>query len=376
MAEIATYTWSTFEEEDAKFGLRVGFQQTNDYDLSMTGILTEARRYTKYKAVIDGRTLFINDKGVVKKTIPDSEYTDRTVKIVTCEMKTSYGTSQAITRGVSGDSEEVATLDAMEPRDQFAIYAMQGIMAHLGMNPAEMDDANILFNCRAAYRWAQGMMIASADARADVKKQQEDEGGEGGGSTPAPAPPSPDVDPEEEEEEELKKHLSVNTNAITSMTDKLLYNLGLDVQNLRIQQSNEFKKIKADGLKVSGSDKEDAKPIIVAGTDDEDAKPVQVQLPEEFVMKVEGSGDQDAEPLHIQLPDDYEMPVKIEDTVTVEVEGTPDVNISNTPDVHVTNTPDVSVTNMPDVPSEPVTISGTVSVDNFPESSTSSNSNS
>lgn len=91
-------------------------------------------------------------------------------------------------------------------------------------------------------------------------------------------------------------------------------------------------------------------------------------------MKVEGSGDQDAEPLHIQLPDDYEMPVKIEDTVTVEVEGTPDVNISNTPDVHVTNTPDVSVTNMPDVPSEPVRISGTVSVDNFPESSTSSNS--
>ena len=347
MAEIATYTWSTFEEEDAKFGLRVGFQQTNDYDLSMTGILTEARRYTKYQAVIDGRTLFINDKGVVKKTIPDSEYTDRTVKIVTCEMTTSYGTSQAITRGVSGDSEEVATLDAMEPRDQFAIYAMQGIMGHLEKNPAEMDDANILFYCRAAYRWAQGMMIASADARADVKKQQEDEGGEGGGSTPAPAPPSPDVDPEEEEEEELKKHLSVNTNAITSMTDKLLYNLGLDVQNLRIQQSNEFKKIKVDGLKVSGSDKEDAKPIIVAGTDDEDAKPVQVQLPEEFVMKVEGSGDQDAEPLHIQLPDDY---------------------------VHVTNTPDVSVTNMPDVPSEPVRISGTVSVDNFPESSTSSNS--
>ena len=87
-----------------------------------------------------------------------------------------------------------------------------------------------------------------------------------------------------------------------------------------------------------------------------------------------GSGDQDAEPLHIQLPDDYEMPVKIEDTVTVEVEGTPDVNISNTPDVNVSNTPDVNVTNMPDVPTEPVRISGTVSVDNFPESSTSSNS--
>lgn len=371
MAEIATYTWSSFNEEDAKIGLRVGFQQTDDYDLSMTGILSEARRYTKYQTVIDGRTLYINDEGLVKKTVPSSSFEGRTVQIVTCEMKTSYGTSQAITRGVSGGSEEVATLDAMEPRDQFAIYAMMGIMRHLELNPAEMDDANILFNCRAAYRWAQGMMIASADARADVKKQQEEESGddEGGGETPAP--PSPDEEPEDEE---LKKRLSINTNAITSMTDKLLYNLGIDVENLRIQQSNEFNKLKYEGLKVSGSDKEDAKPIIVAGTDDEDAKPVQVQLPEDFVMKVEGSDDADAEPLHVQFPDDSEMKVTIEDNVKVEVQGTPDVNIANTPDVNVTNTPDVHVDNMPDVPSEPVTVTGTVSVDNFPESSSGSNS--
>ena len=109
MAEIATYTWSSFNEEDAKIGLRVGFKQNNDYDLSMTGILSEARRYTKYQAVIDGRTLYINNEGKVKKTVPSSSLVDQTVMIVTCEMKTSYGTSQAITRGVSGGSEEVAT---------------------------------------------------------------------------------------------------------------------------------------------------------------------------------------------------------------------------------------------------------------------------
>ena len=328
----------------------------------MTGILSEARRYTKDQAVIDGRTLYINTEGKVKKTVPSSSLVDQTVMIVTCEMKTSYGTSQAITRGVSGGSEEVATLDAMEPRDQFAIYAMLGIMRRLELNPAEMDDANILFNCRACYRWAQGMMIASADARADVKKQQEEDSGSGddeGGTTPAP--PLPDEEPEDEE---LKKHLKVNTNAITSMTDKLLYNLGIDVENLRIQQSNEFNKLKYEGLKVSGSDREDAKPIIVAGTDDEEAKPVQVQLPEDFVMKVEGSSDANAEPLHVQFPDDSEMKVTIDDTVKVEVQGTPDVNVNNTPDVYVTN--------MPSVPSEPVTISGTVSVDNFPDTSSNS----
>lgn len=179
MAEIATYTWSSFNEEDAKIGLRVGFKQTEDSDLSMTGILKSSKRFTTYQTVIDGKTLYINNLGVVMKSVPeDASLANKTVQIVTCEMKTSYGNQQGITRGVSEDSETVATLSSMEPRDQFALYAMQAIMRSLD-EPAEMDDANILFNCRAAYRWAQGMMIASADARAE-KKKSTDEGGEGG----------------------------------------------------------------------------------------------------------------------------------------------------------------------------------------------------
>jgi len=183
MAEIATYTWSSFNEEDAKIGLRVGFQQTEDSDLSMTGILRSSNRFTTYYAVIDGKTLYINNLGVVMRSVPeDASLVNKTVRIVTCEMKTSYGNQQGITRGVSEDSETVATLSSMEPRDQFALYAMQAIMRSLD-EPAEMDDANILFNCRAAYRWAQGMMIASADARAEKKKStDEGEGGEGGDS--------------------------------------------------------------------------------------------------------------------------------------------------------------------------------------------------
>ena len=183
MAEIATYTWSSFNEEDAKIGLRVGFQQTEDSDLSMTGILKSSKRFTTYYVVIDGKTLYINNLGVVMRSVPeDASLVNKTVQIVTCEMKTSYGNQQGITRGVSEDSETVATLSSMEPRDQFAVYAMQAIMRSLD-EPAEMDDANILFNCRAAYRWAQGMMIASADARAEKKKStDEGESGEGGDS--------------------------------------------------------------------------------------------------------------------------------------------------------------------------------------------------
>ena len=52
----------------------------------------------------------------------------------------------------------------------------------------------------------------------------------------------------------------------------------------------------------------------------------------------------------------------------IKFNGTPDVNISNIPDVNISNTPTVIVDNMPSVPTEPVSITGTVSVNNFPES--------
>lgn len=63
--------------------------------------------------------------------------------------------------------------------------------------------------------------------------------------------------------------------------------------------------------------------------------------------------------------------VKTDDPIetTVSFENIPSVNINNTPNVNVSNTVNTNVTNMPSVPSEPVTISGTVSVDNFPSSS-------
>lgn len=182
MAETATYTWSSFNVDDADNGVRVGFQQTEANDLSKTGVVAKNTNFkdTTHKVVIDGISLFLNPDGLVKHSYPSSSYVNQTVQMVTCEMKTSYGNQQAITRGVSSDSEEVATLSSMEPRDQFAIHAMQAIISRLDANPAEMDDANILFNCRAAYRWAQGMMIASADARAEKKKSTDDGGGDSG----------------------------------------------------------------------------------------------------------------------------------------------------------------------------------------------------
>lgn len=64
----------------------------------------------------------------------------------------------------------------------------------------------------------------------------------------------------------------------------------------------------------------------------------------------------------------------------IKFNGTPDVNISNTPNVNINNSPSVTVSNMPSEPIEvtgdvnvsgKVGVTGTVSVDNFPQSSTS-----
>lgn len=64
----------------------------------------------------------------------------------------------------------------------------------------------------------------------------------------------------------------------------------------------------------------------------------------------------------------------------IKFNGTPDVNISNIPNVNISNSPSVTVSNMPSEPIEvtgdvnvsgKVGVTGTVSVDNFPQSSTS-----
>lgn len=216
MSATATYTWSAFNVIDADSGVRVGFRQSNDNDLSMTGVLVRDNKHrdTTHKLVIEGKTFYIDINGVVRHASPASSYEGSTVQMVYCDMKTTYGTSQGITRGVSEGSEEVATLSSMEPRDQFALYAMQAIMRSLP-SPQAIDDANILSNCRAAYRWAQGMMIASADARAERKKQEESGG--------------------DSEEQSATTTRSVVDTSTGTDTEKLLGNIAASVDDLTKQ---------------------------------------------------------------------------------------------------------------------------------------------
>lgn len=191
-----TYTWEPFELQKALFGALVGFK-VNDkgeivdgvedfayWDVSKCGKVVEDtsnNRISNYKVTIEGTIYWINDRGKVIYSLDDL-HVGWDLYVVNAVLAYSEGTSQmrGTTRGGGGDEEEttMVTLSSLEPRDSFAIQILQGMLRESN-HPESYDDANILASCGAAYRWAQGMMQASADYRKLA------ESGSGGGETPA-----------------------------------------------------------------------------------------------------------------------------------------------------------------------------------------------
>lgn len=149
------------------------------------------------------KTYWANEDGIVRKG-PD--HIGGQLHLVTSLMETTYGTEQDITRGTDSGYKDYADLSNMEPRDQFAIQVLNALITKLD-RPESVNDSTILLYSRAAYRWAQGMMIASADARAEVPDEE----------------PSGDT-------QSLPVDVSTGTN-----TEKLLNNIIASIDGLKAQ---------------------------------------------------------------------------------------------------------------------------------------------
>lgn len=197
-----TYTWnSTFSLEDALSGVLVGFQKTNDWDLSETGLLEFVG--SRYQVYINGYKLYVENTGKVVECKPaNSNYLNQTLKMVTADMGDEGAVGGAITRssGSSGAGhDDQAILTNIEPRDQFAVQVLNAMLIHTE-HPEAFDDSKCLMYSRAAYRWAQAMMIAAADSR------------EGQSTTPSTG-------------------VDVNSGDLQSNIEKLLYNIGEYMKN-------------------------------------------------------------------------------------------------------------------------------------------------
>lgn len=268
-----------------------------------------------------------------------------------------------------GDADEEISVDinTLQPREHFAIAALRGIMFHIE-NPLNLTSAQITQMCTKSFEIANGMMAAAADARAKAEEG-------GGGST----------------EEDKKEEVEVNPEELTSNSEKILYNLYIQNYNKAIDEKARFDKL-------TGATYEDKKLSSVKGlklhTDTNNPLITKLHADSE-IKKI-------AEVAKVTEVTKVAELTKITNTVDVEVQGTVDANLASSDitvpvsgEVEVTNTVDVtgsvscsnmlsepvyvSVRNSPTVtvdnmPSEPiavtgsVSVSGTVSVDNFPDS--------
>ena len=258
MASSTTITLKEFNLQEALNGASIGFSTTGAVGGTVSNYVLNFRQYTQSKATwkyvgeVGKTTYYFDENGACS----DSDTTHQ-LYLVDATIASTTGTEAS--RG-DGSSAETISISALQPREQFACYALQGRMYHID-NPLLFDDGQITQISAMAFQIAKGMLAAAADARAATSTE----------------PPSEEIE--------------IDKNDVSSTTDKILYNLNENISKLIQYMSN-------------------------------------IQ---DAIVTINNTG--------------------------IEVKEMPDITLSGTPDVYVTN-----------MISEPVSVTGTVSVDNFPNS--------
>ena len=119
-----------------------------------------------------------------------SDSTKGNLKLVIAEASETSGTT-----GVRGEGKEEVTIDALQPREQFAMTAMQGILNKIPCSILELDEATCLLVAQKSFVIAQYMINTAAEYRAKTQS-----------STP------PD-------------QVTIDSNTLNSVSDKILYNI-------------------------------------------------------------------------------------------------------------------------------------------------------
>ena len=218
-----------FDYRKAAGGALVGLASDNGTIIDY-GAFVQSDTLGTHSVIINGQKLSFSSDG---KCTTAGECYGKTLKIVEAELKPTQD-NEAIRVG----EETSIAIDALNPRDHFASIALQGIFKYLS-NPHEMSDANMLYYSKVAYKWAQAMLVASADARKNA-------GESGGGS-----------------------EININENTLSTNQDKLLYNISTNLKDLASQQTANHR----EGVTITSQP-----PVKVGNTNDNDK------------FKVEGAG--------------------------------------------------------------------------------------
>lgn len=205
MATSTIITTSEFKLSEALNGASIGWTDTGGLSGTLTEYVLNFKQYTqsqssyKYSGQVGKSTYYFDKDGKCVDGNPVHN-----LFMVLADIKETQGTDAS--RG-DGSSAETIDVNTMQPREYFACYALQGILGHFP-EPLLLDDAQITQISSMAFRIAQGMLAAAADARAATST----------------TPPSGEVE--------------VDPNNLSTDTDKILYNLNENLSNIKDRLDN------------------------------------------------------------------------------------------------------------------------------------------
>nr|DAF55977.1 MAG TPA: hypothetical protein [Podoviridae sp. ctKmJ5] len=245
---MAEYTLSDFNQDLARKGASVGYMDGNN----KIHIATEVEFYISRKSNFIGFVKFVNEVydflfdgsfyiGDIKQylKIVSSTITKTTgTKLVreTSSDGTSnarpfprYGIATASETGgteESGKEEEIFSIATLQPREEVAASCLQAMLQKYE-NPLNIDNTKIKQLVSKSYLFAQEFIN-----QAVLYREKE--------TTSATV--------------ENNKYASVDSDSLSSDTDKLLYNIATAINNFIAQDKNQYADQQKNGLKLAATD--------------------------------------------------------------------------------------------------------------------------
>lgn len=239
---MAEYTLSDFNQYLARKGASIGYMDGNN----KIHIATEVDFYIKRTSNFIGLVKFVNE--VYEFLFDGSFYigdTKQYLKIVSSSITmttgtklvretSSDGTSNArpfhrygiATASETGGTEEIFSIATLQPREEVAASCLQSMLQKYE-NPLNIDNTKIKQLVSKSFLFAQEFIN-----QAVLYREKE--------TTSATV--------------ENNKYASVDSDSLSSDTDKLLYNIATAINNFIAQDKNQYADQQKNGLKLAATD--------------------------------------------------------------------------------------------------------------------------
>ncbi len=245
---MAEYTLLAFDSQRARNGASVGYMDANNKVHIATEITFYERRMSDYFGYImlDGKQyeflvngyFYVNGNKQLLKIIESSITKTTGTKLV--RETSSDGTSNARPFPRSGiattsetggteesdKTEEIFSIATLQPREEVAASCLQAMLQKYE-NPLNIDNTKIKQLVSKSYLFAQEFIN-----QAVLYREKE--------TTSATV--------------ENNKYASVDTDSLSSDTDKLLYNIATAINNFIAQDKNQYADQQKNGLKLAATD--------------------------------------------------------------------------------------------------------------------------